>query len=74
MKLRVSNWQLKVAPLCLFLAFLLLLLVSLSLPRIKSIYLFELKVNASVGILKTGVSDTVRFGVWGYCNSGVDVE
>ncbi|KAI0756447.1 hypothetical protein C8Q80DRAFT_1115948 [Daedaleopsis nitida] len=51
----VSHWQLKLAPLCLFVAFLLLLLVSLSLPRIKGIYLFELTVNASIGILKTGL-------------------
>lgn len=63
-----------VTPVLLFIAFLLLLLVSLSVPITKSIYLFQLLANVSAGILKTGVSGSVKFGVWGYCTSGVDLS
>ena len=63
-----------VTPVLLFVAFLLLLLVSLSVPITKTIYLFELLANVSSGILKSGVTGNVKFGVWGYCFSGVDVS
>ena len=63
-----------VTPLLLFIAFLLLLLVSLSVPIAKTIYLFEIFVNVSSGIVKSGVSGNVKFGVWGYCFSGADVS
>lgn len=59
--------------LLLFTAFLLLLLVSLSVPITKTIYLFELFANVNSGALKSGVHGYVKFGVWGYCFSGADV-
>ncbi|TDL27367.1 pali-domain-containing protein [Rickenella mellea] len=60
-----------ITPLLLFCAFLLLLLISLSLPIIKSIYVFQLAANIKegVGIVSASGSETVRFGVWGYCTS-----
>jgi len=63
-----------VTPVLLFIAFLLLLLVSLSVPITKTIYLFQLVANVSSGILQSGASGSVKFGVWGYCFSGVDVS
>lgn len=62
-----------ITPILLFIAFLLLLLVSLSVPITKTIYLFKLLANVSAGFLKSGVSGNVQFGVWGYCFSGVDI-
>ncbi|KAJ3843423.1 pali-domain-containing protein [Lentinula raphanica] len=56
----------------LFIAFLLLLLVTLSVPIIKTIYLFAL--TASVSSLLESASSSVNFGVWGYCISGVGVS
>lgn len=64
----------KITPFFLFAAFLLQLLVSLSVPIIKTIYLFRLSLNASISLLDTSASGTVRFGVWGYCISPVDVS
>jgi len=61
-------------PVLLFLAFLLLLLVSLSVPITKTIYLFELLANVRSGVINSSVSGNVKFGVWGYCFSGVDVS
>ncbi|KAJ4488107.1 pali-domain-containing protein [Lentinula aciculospora] len=55
----------------LFIAFLLLLLATLSVPIIKNIYLFTLTTNVSSFI--ESASDNVKFGVWGYCISGVNV-
>jgi len=63
-----------VTPVLLAIAFLLLLLVSVSVPIAKTIYLFKLIANVSSGILKSGASGSVKFGVWGYCFSGVDVS
>ncbi|KAJ3545692.1 hypothetical protein NMY22_g2328 [Coprinellus aureogranulatus] len=54
------------APLLLFSAFVLLLLVSLSAPIIDSIYLFRLAARAA------GARSTVNFGVWGYCIGAVE--
>ncbi|KAF4615461.1 hypothetical protein D9613_002969 [Agrocybe pediades] len=62
------------APLLIFIAFLLLLLVSLSVPIIKSIDLFRLTANASSSILKSSASGSVTFGVWGYCVSALKVS
>jgi len=58
----------------LFIAFLLHLLVSLSVPIAKSIYLFKLTANVSSGLINSGASASVKFGVWGYCFSGVSVS
>jgi len=63
-----------VTPLLLFIAFLLLLLVSVSVPIAKSIYLFKFIANVSSSLLHSGASGSVKFGVWGYCFSGVDVS
>ncbi|KAF5365598.1 hypothetical protein D9758_003236 [Tetrapyrgos nigripes] len=57
-----------------FVAFLLLLLVTLSVPIIKTIYLFTLSVSASSSLLDSGASGSVNFGVWGYCISAVQVS
>jgi len=61
-------------PVFLFLAFLLLLLVTLSVPIIKTIFLFRLTTDASSGLLDSSASASVTFGVWGYCTSGIDVS
>ncbi|KAH9857021.1 pali-domain-containing protein [Lenzites betulinus] len=63
-----------ITPFFLFVAFLLLLLVSLSLPIIKSIFLFQLTANSSASLLDSSASGQVRFGVWGYCTSAITVE
>ncbi|KAJ7905392.1 pali-domain-containing protein [Mycena olivaceomarginata] len=62
------------APALFFVAFLLLLLATLSVPIIKSIFLFRLTASASSGLLHSSASTSVVFGVWGYCTSGVDVS
>ncbi|KAJ3575272.1 hypothetical protein NP233_g1199 [Leucocoprinus birnbaumii] len=50
----------------LFLSFLLLLLVGLSLPIIKPIYLVVFKSVTNAGPI-TSVATQLRFGVWGLC-------
>jgi len=60
-------------PILLFAAFILLLLISLSVPIIKTIYLFQLSAHVSAGIVDSAVSGFVKFGVWGYCISPVQV-
>lgn len=52
----------------LFIAFLLLLLVSLSLPIIKSIYILSVK-STTTGQPRTSIATELRFGVWGLCAS-----
>jgi len=61
-----------ITPSLLFIAFLLLLLVTLSVPIIKTIYLFNLSANVST-LLESG-SGNIRFGVFGWCTSGLDVS
>lgn len=61
-------------PVLTFVAFLLLLLVSLSVPIIKSIFLLSLSVNVNSGLLDSGAHGSIRFGVWGYCVSSVQVS
>jgi len=62
-----------VTPFLLFAAFILLLLVSLSIPIIKSIDLLELRAHITEGISIASVTATgdVKFGVWGYCISAI---
>lgn len=62
------------APFLLFAAFLLLLLVSLSVPIIKAIYLFHLVAHPSSSLPGISASGSAWFGVWGYCVSPVDVS
>lgn len=57
-------------PLLELVAFVLLLLVSLSTPIIKRIYLFKLNANVD-GFLNSSAKANIRFGAWGYCYSGV---
>ncbi|KAI0082731.1 pali-domain-containing protein [Panus rudis PR-1116 ss-1] len=63
-----------VTPFLTFVAFLLLLLVSLSAPIIRSIYLFSLAANFSSSLFNTSATGLARFGVWGYCLYNVDVS
>ncbi|KAL5490299.1 hypothetical protein ACEPAI_5132 [Sanghuangporus weigelae] len=65
-----------ITPLLIFAAFLLLLLVSLSVPIIKSIDLLKLSAVFSEGISVASVQVTggVKFGVWGYCTNAINVE
>lgn len=65
-----------ITPFFLFVAFLLLLLVSFSLPIIKSIFLFRLTANDTASFLHASASASgeVRFGVWGYCTSAITVQ
>lgn len=55
-----------IVPFLLFSAWLLLLLVSLSLPIIKTIYILEVKSKAALPV-QTSVATSIRFGVWGMC-------
>jgi len=58
-----------------FLATLLLLLVSLSVPIIKSIALFDLSISyRSSSLIDSGINAVVEFGVWGYCHSAIEVS
>ena len=72
MSLRLSlfTW---VQPILLAVAWLLLLLVSIT-PIPKSIYFLQIAADVSSSFLKSGVSGSVRFGVWGYCTSGLDTS
>jgi len=61
-------------PFWIFSAFLLLLLVSLSVPIIKTIYIFKLVADITVSVLSSSASATAVFGVWGYCTDGISVS
>ncbi|KAG8955609.1 hypothetical protein FRC04_007600 [Tulasnella sp. 424] len=69
-----KTWRRKpiqyITPVLLFAAFLLLLFVSLSLPIIKPIYLFEISAKLQDGVPITSIATTIRVGLWGYCASG----
>ena len=52
---------------CLFAAFLLFLLVALSSPIIKSIYVLQLQAKTSSVLPETSLGTRIRFGVWGFC-------
>jgi hypothetical protein len=55
-----------------FAAFLLLLLVTLSVPIIKDIYLFRLAANYSNSFVSSAsATGNVKFGIWGYCTQGI---
>jgi len=60
--------------LLLFASFLLFLLVALSLPIIKGIYLLTLKAAVNPDQPTTSIGTELRFGVWGVCvNSALNV-
>lgn len=52
--------------LCLLGAFILMLLVALSLPIIKAIYLLEVQA-VTTDQPATSIATELRFGVWGVC-------
>jgi hypothetical protein len=58
----------------LFAAFVLLLLVSLSVPIIHVIYLFKLvfNVSESVGSVDAQANASIDFGLWGFCVSTIN--
>ncbi|KAG8936588.1 hypothetical protein FRC02_001083 [Tulasnella sp. 418] len=60
----------------LFVAFLLLLLVSVSLPIAKSIWLFVIgsEVEIGSGLVQARANGEVKFGVWGYCISAIEAR
>ncbi|CAG7846034.1 SubName: Full=Uncharacterized protein {ECO:0000313/EMBL:CCA69234.1} [Serendipita indica DSM 11827] len=57
-----------------FVAFLLLLLVSVSLPVTKTIKYFTLSLDMTSGTFATGVKGSVSFGNYGYCYSDIIVK
>ncbi|KAJ6596794.1 pali-domain-containing protein [Mycena vulgaris] len=61
-------------PVLLFISFLLLLLVTLSVPIIKTISLFTLSAQASSSLFDSSASASVKFGAFGYCVSEIDVS
>ncbi|KAL1745639.1 hypothetical protein HDZ31DRAFT_81817 [Schizophyllum fasciatum] len=65
-----------ISPLLTFAAFVLLLLVSLSTPIIKSIHLFSVTSELTTNVFNTdvGVSGYAHFGVWGYCTSDIAIS
>lgn len=63
-----------ITPLLVFTAFLLLLLVSLSIPIIKTIYILRLTAYVGASVLDASAQAVARFGVWGYCTSSVTIS
>jgi hypothetical protein len=58
-----------------FIAALLFLLVSLSVPIIKTISLFDLSISYNSGsLVNSSVNAVVNFGLWGYCRSAIRVS
>lgn len=69
------------SPLFFFVAFLLLLLVTLSVPIIKSIWLFDIVADANlgsgvigVGTALASIKDTVKFGIFGWCSTALSAK
>jgi hypothetical protein len=58
-------------PFLVFAGFLLLLLVSLSVPIIKAISVLNIATNLQARVTNTGISGGVKFGLWGYCVSEI---
>ncbi|KAM5533270.1 hypothetical protein V8D89_013047 [Ganoderma adspersum] len=64
-----------VQPELILLATSLLLLVLVAISSIlKGVYFFELAALISTSVLHTNIGGSIRFGVWGYCWSGLDVS
>ena len=68
-----------ITPLFLLAAFILLLLVTLSVPIIKTIDLLKLSATITesidgLSIASANVTGSVKFGVWGYCISAINAE
>ncbi|THH03923.1 hypothetical protein EW145_g5897 [Phellinidium pouzarii] len=54
-----------------FAAFLLLLLVAISMPIIKAVYLLRVDSTSAPELIPTSIATELRFGVWGYCATSV---
>lgn len=65
------KWISLSASISLFIAFLLFLLVAVSLPLIDSIYLFIIDFKPQANQPPTSIATDLRFGVWGFCASSV---
>jgi len=63
-----------IVPFLVFAAFLLLLLVSLSVPIIKTIWVLNIVASLQTGLANTGISGGVKFGLWGYCVSDISAS
>ncbi|KAG9226397.1 hypothetical protein CCMSSC00406_0003276 [Pleurotus cornucopiae] len=63
-----------VAPVFLLIAFILLLLVSVSVPVVYTINLFGIGVNTGGRFANAGVNGYVTFGVWGYCIDRMNMQ
>ncbi|CUA74975.1 hypothetical protein RSOLAG22IIIB_01610 [Rhizoctonia solani] len=63
-----------IVPFLVFAGFLLLLLVSLSIPIIKTISVLNIAANLQAGFTNSGISGGVKFGLWGYCVSEISAS
>lgn len=65
-----------ITPILLLAAFVLLLLVSLSTPIIKSIDILKLsaQITENVSFVSAQVTGNVKYGVWGYCISAINAR
>ncbi|KAG8978465.1 hypothetical protein FRC05_010710 [Tulasnella sp. 425] len=63
-------------PLLFFIAWLFLLLVTLSVPIIKSLNLFHINANVSVGVsIATATAKVaINYGIFGYCTSALNIQ
>ncbi|KAG8861162.1 hypothetical protein FRB96_003112 [Tulasnella sp. 330] len=68
-------------PFFFFVAMILLLLVTLSTPIIKSIWLFDIVADANIGSGVIGIGtelasikDTVKFGIFGWCSAALNAK
>jgi len=55
----------------LAIAFLLFLLVAISIPLVKTIYLLKINAAQNPNQPATGVASTIKLGVWGFCATSV---
>ncbi|KAF8610207.1 hypothetical protein BDV93DRAFT_540074 [Ceratobasidium sp. AG-I] len=60
-----------IVPFLALAGFILLLLVSLSIPIIKTISILNIAANIRAGVTNTGISGGLKFGLWGYCVSDI---
>ncbi|KAF7793046.1 hypothetical protein EIP86_004151 [Pleurotus ostreatoroseus] len=67
-------WLAAITPLLVFSAFLLLLLVSLSVPVTHTIYVLRLTASVGTSFLAASAGAVAHFGVWGYCISSINVS
>ena len=61
-------------PIVLFVSWLLSLLVSVSVPLLHTIFLWDIRIHSSSGIFgftTTNVAGNIKFGLWGYCVSQI---